>query len=123
MFLSYRSELGRGASVPDWQAGNYVIIRCHGRVHGRAVPYTDAKYWVGHQLHGGPNRSHAGAVRAPSGETSLCVISSFKRRNRSACLTGRIISGIHGFDSMQNAGQIIGVRTGCTGNAQTHRQV
>ena len=81
----YRSELGRGAAVPDWQAGNYFIIRHHRRVHGRAIPYKDAKYWGGHQQHSGPTRSHAGAIRAASGESAHCalrthVIFTFQRR-------------------------------------------
>jgi hypothetical protein len=73
-FAPYRSELGRGAAVPDWQAGNYVIIRRHRRVHGRAIPYRDAEYWGGHQQHSGPTRSHASTIRAASGESPHCAL-------------------------------------------------
>lgn len=69
-FALYRSELGRGAAVHDWQAGNYVIIRRHRRVHGRAVPHNDAKYWGGNQQHSGPSRSHDGSFRTASGESA-----------------------------------------------------
>lgn len=91
-FAPYRSELGCGAAVPDWQAGNYVIIRRPRRVHGRAIPHRDAKYWGGHQQHSGPIRSHAGTIRAASGESAHCAPSNFSSHLRAIFQTGHILS-------------------------------
>ena len=95
-FAPCRSELGRGSAVPDWQAGNYVIIRRHRRVHGRTVPHKDAKYWGGHQQHSGPSRSHAGTIRAASGESAHCAPSSFLHFSEVIFQIGHILSSRQG---------------------------